>query len=157
MEKEIFYTIYAKDANGVKIIECDTSSLKAFAFPRTHIEEFRLISESTNPGVYILYNTADKNEKPIIYIGQSGLGKGGIVSRLDSHNKNKEFWNYVICFTTSNNALEGTHAKYMESALIDKAAEFSNVEFENSTGSKRPVVNPTSASIRTTSYNYFYV
>ncbi len=135
-----FYTIYTENPKGVKNMEQDGKALEAFAFPRDFLSEFGKFEEAKKPGVYILYNTADKNETPIVYIGQSGSNEG-VYSRLYSHNKHKDFWNYAICFVTKDDSFEMTHAKYIESKLISSAIECEIVDLDNATGSDTPPTN----------------
>jgi hypothetical protein len=72
----IFYNISVEgdDANGIKIIENPTKTLKALLFPREQLHEFNQRPEAEQAGVYILYNSMDRNEQPHIYIGQTGFG-----------------------------------------------------------------------------------
>lgn len=129
------YNISADNPNGIKIIENGTCTLEAFTFPRQLLSDFNKLSESSKPGIYILYNTADKNEVPYIYIGQS---ETSIYNRLLSHNRNKDFWNYAIVFISKGEYLNGTHAKYIEAELIERATECKIFNLDNSTGSKKP-------------------
>lgn len=129
------YNISADNPNGIKIIENGTCTLEAFAFPRQLLSDFNKMPESSKPGIYILYNTADKNEVTYIYIGQS---ETSIYNRLSSHNRNKDFWNYAIVFISKGEYLNGTHAKYIEAELIERATECKIFNLDNSTGSKKP-------------------
>ena len=139
----IFYNISVEgdDANGIKIIENPTKTLKALLFPREQLHEFNQRPEAEQAGVYILYNSMDRNEQPHIYIGQTGYG---ITSRLSNHNRTKDFWNQALVFVEKGDFLNlnSAHAKIIESRLIAKAGECGAVVMENNTGSRAPRVQP---------------
>lgn len=139
----IFYNISVEgdDANGIKIIENPTKTLKALLFPREQLHEFNQRQEAEQAGVYILYNSMDRNEQPHIYIGQTGYG---ITSRLSNHNRTKNFWNQALVFVEKGDFLNlnSAHAKIIESRLISKAGECGAVVMENNTGSRAPRVQP---------------
>lgn len=135
----LYYNIVSltNDATGIKEIINPTKTLKALAFPRTFLSDFSKLPEAEQAGVYILYNTADKNELPHIYIGQSGFN---IAHRLHSHNKTRDFWDYALVFVEKGDFLNlnGTHAKIMESTLINQAQECGVVVMDNVVGSNSP-------------------
>ena len=133
----LFYNISAEDPDGIKILDNPTKTLKALIFPRTCLLQFSRMKESKQAGVYILYNTTDMGSKPHIYIGQSSID---ITSRLNSHNRSKEFWNHAMVFVEKGDFLNlnGTHAKMIEAALIEKARDFGVVVLDNDTGSNIP-------------------
>lgn len=137
----VFYNIstLSDDPAGIKIIENPTKTLKAVLFPREYLSEFNRLEESNQAGVYILYNTMDKNEQPHIYIGQTGYN---ITSRLSNHNRNKDFWNQAIVFVEKGDFLNlnSAHAKIIESILIKEAGDCGAVVMDNSTGSRPPRV-----------------
>lgn len=137
----IFYNISTAgdDANGIKVIENPTKTLKALLFPRDRLFEFNQRAEAGQAGVYILYNSMDKNEQPHIYIGQTGVG---ITSRLLNHNRNMDFWNQALVFVEKGDFLNlnSTHAKIIESRLIRMAENCGAVVMENATGSNAPRV-----------------
>lgn len=137
----VFYNIssLSEDPAGIKVIENPTKTLKAVLFPREYLPEFNRMTEATQAGVYILYNTIDKNEQPHIYIGQTGYN---IISRLNSHNRNKDFWNQALVFVEKGDFLNlnSAHAKIIESILIENAVKCGAVVMDNNTGSKAPRV-----------------
>lgn len=139
----IFYNIStdSDDANGIKIIENPTKTLKALLFPREKLHDFNQRPEAQQAGVYILYNSMDRNEQPHIYIGQTGYS---ITSRLSNHNRTKDFWDQALVFVEKGDFLNlnSAHAKIIESRLISKAGECGAVVMENSDGSRAPRVQP---------------
>ena len=137
----VFYNIssLSEDPAGIKVIENPTKTLKAVLFPREYLSEVNNMTEANQAGVYILYNTIDKNEQPHIYIGQTGYN---ITSRLSNHNRNKDFWNQALVFVEKGDFLNlnSAHAKIIESILINQAIKCGAVVMDNSTGSKAPRV-----------------
>jgi len=137
----LYYSIkcLTNEPLGIKEIVNPTKTLKGLSFPRIFLNDFLNLPESKQAGVYILYNTADKNVKPIIYIGQSGVDIG---DRLRNHNINKDFWNYALVFIEKGDflSLNSAHAKIIESLLIKEAQLCDIVTLDNSTGSNPPRV-----------------
>lgn len=135
----IYYNIrcLSDDSSMIKEISNPTKTLKCLAFPRKCLKDFSHMGEATQAGVYLLYNTADKNEQPHIYIGQTGYN---VMSRLNSHDRNKDFWDYALVFVEKGDFLNltGTHAKIIESLILDKAKKCGVVVMDNSTGSNPP-------------------
>lgn len=135
----LFYNIstLSDDPMGIKIMNNPTKTLEGILFPREKLAAFDHMSESKQAGVYILYHTADKNEKPLIYIGQSSVN---IANRLKSHDKKKDFWNYALVFVEKNSDINmnGAHTKLIESYLIEKASECEIANMDNSAGSNAP-------------------
>lgn len=135
----LFYNIstLSDDPTGIKIMDNPTKTLKGILFPREKLVDFDHMDESNQAGIYILYNTADKNEKPQIYIGQTGYN---ITSRLRDHNRKRDFWNYALVFVEKGDFLNmnSAHTKLIESMLIKKATECGIAVMDNSTGSNPP-------------------
>ena len=130
-------TCLTGDPAGIKVMENPTKTLKGVLFPRSCLAQFNTLPEASQAGAYILYNTADKNSQPQIYIGQTGYN---ITSRLSAHNRNRDFWNYALVFVEKGNFLNlnGAHAKIIESILIQKAKTCGVVVMDNATGSNLP-------------------
>ena len=134
----IYYNIKSiQEPNGIKEISSSTKTIKAIAFPRRMLKEFNQMPEAERAGVYLLYNTADKNEQPHIYIGQTSYD---ISARLKQHDKKKDFWNYALIFVEKGDAgnMNGIHTKIIESMLLYRAKECGVVVVDNATGSNPP-------------------
>lgn len=125
------------DPAGIKVMENPTKTLKAILFPRRCLTEFNNLPEAKQTGVYILYHTADKNEQPHVYIGQTGYA---VSSRILDHNRNRDFWNYALVFVEKGDFLNmnSAHTKIIESILIQKAKECNVAIMDNATGSNPP-------------------
>src|SRR4051812_14789596 len=101
---------------------------------RKHWETHKRRPELDRPGVYILSGYAEGMDLPTLYIGQADSVKG----RIDSHDKNKEFWDTAIVFTTSNHSLHRAHITWIEWALIQRASETKRCIVENSVQPSEP-------------------
>jgi len=120
--------------SGIKKISSRTSPLLAFIVPRNKINVFRGFNNfSQRAGVYILFNK--KQDK--IYIGQTG---NDFSSRLYDHDRNRDFWDTVFVFITESASLTLTHAKYIESLLIERAQSL-GINMDNVQDSNMPDIS----------------
>jgi hypothetical protein len=58
--------------------------------------------------------------------------------RIDSHFQSKDFWSRAIVFTASNNSLNKAHVKWLEYALVNRAAEAKQSILDNGTEPQEP-------------------
>lgn len=66
--------------------------------------------------------------------------------RLDDHNRNKDFWNRAIVFTSKDENLNKAHIRYLEARLIRLAAGANRAEMDNANvGSLPPLSEPDEA------------
>ena len=131
-------SIYLPDANpqGIKICEFLDSIVKAVSIPRAKLSDAVHNPELTQPGVYFLIGEKDEVGKPSIYIGESEV----LLTRINTHNKEKDFWNQVICFVSEKNNLNKAHIKYLENHAWNEAKKANRCTLENSN-------NPTQSSL----------
>lgn len=99
-----------------------------------HLHKTR--SELTQAGVYILIGQDEETELPILYIGQGD----GVKNRIESHYKNKMFWDRVLVFVSSNGGLNRAHITWIEWALIKRAYEIGRCKLDNSATPNEPVL-----------------
>lgn len=85
-------------------------------------------------GIYILLGYNGSDDIPTIYIGQGEV----VRERIDSHIKNKDFWDKCIVFTSSNYSLNRAHITWLEWALIHKAKLIDRCKLDNSVEPKEP-------------------
>ena len=79
------------DPDGLRVIDQPNWSGVGIAFPRASYKEVSQRDEFNRTGVYILVGPGLENSAlPTLYIGQSDRVK----TRLDSHHKNKDFWEW---------------------------------------------------------------
>jgi len=114
-------SIYLPDGNArsVKICDIKDSIVKAIFIPRPKLKDVYQRSELKDPGIYFLIGDIDEVGKPEIYIGEAEE----LLFRLKQHNKNKDFWKVVICFTSEKKNLNKAHIKYLENYCCEKAKE----------------------------------
>jgi hypothetical protein len=93
--------------------------------PRTRLVDALKRPEASQTGVYIL--TGERDGEPLAYIGESE----NISDRIRSHDANKDWWNRVVFISTSANALNKAHAKYLEARLVETARKVNRTALEN--------------------------
>jgi hypothetical protein len=82
----------------------------------------------TGPGVYVLIGPSEGGIKTDrIYVGEAEVLK----SRLDQHQKGKDFWTRAVVFTAKDANLNKAHVKYLEARLIDIATDANRSELDN--------------------------
>jgi len=122
-------TIYLADGapSGIRHVEIANWSGQAIACPRSRLNELRQWNEAQRPGVYFLLEkqTADTGDRA--YIGESE----NVVKRLSQQDKNQDFWNEVIVFTSKDENLTKAHIKYLESRLTAISIEADRYKIEN--------------------------
>ncbi len=130
-------------ADGVWVVEKSNWTGKALMAPRTRYKELRARPDLDGPGVYLLIGPTESGVPPQrAYIGETD----DLPGRLDHHNKNKDFWNRVIVFTSKDANLNKAHIRHLECRLIGLAKAANRAELENGTvGSMPPLSEPDTA------------
>ena len=80
--------------DGIRSIRRHLSTMTTYVLPRPLLSEAKKLTGINRPGIYYLISENDDNKIAQIYIGQTRNG----VSRLDDHNRSKDFWNKAIMF-----------------------------------------------------------
>lgn len=121
--------VYLADATvtGIRYAELVNWTGHALACPRTRLGELATWPETSKPGVYFLFEGRPGESKPLAYIGESENVSG----RLTSHDRNKEFWNEVVIFTSKDENLTKAHIKFLESTLVSIAKQADRYSLEN--------------------------
>lgn len=122
---EIIY--YNGQPDGVRSIRRHLSTITTYIIPRPLLAEAKKISGITRPGIYYLINENDENKIAQIYIGQTRNG----VTRLDDHNRSKDFWNKAIMFLADNKTFSLDMISGLEEYAIVKAHEAKRYKVEN--------------------------
>ncbi|MDI3409649.1 GIY-YIG nuclease family protein [Bacillus sonorensis] len=124
--------------NGLRTVEISNMTIYTTVFPRAKLKTFLQREESKKAGCYILIGNDIKNpEKTKIYIGEGE----NVGNRLKSHalgDKQKEFWNEVIVFTSKDDYITKTQIQYLESELCRIANESGNVILDNGNRPSKP-------------------
>lgn len=121
--------IYLADAtvSGIRYAELVNWTGQAIACPRNRLNELTKWPEAAKPGVYFLFESRFGDSKPMAYVGESE----NVTQRLTSHDRNKEFWNEVIIFTSKDENITKAHIKYLESALVSLSKQADRYQLEN--------------------------
>lgn len=123
---EIIY--YNGQPDGVRSVRRHLSTITTYVIPRPLLSEAKKISGITRPGIYYLINENDENKIAQIYIGQTRNG----ITRLDDHNRSKDFWNKAIMFLADDKTFSLDMISGLEEYAIIKAHEAKRYKVENS-------------------------
>lgn len=123
---EIIY--YNGQPDGIRSIRKHLSTMTTYVIPRPLLAEAKKISGIARPGIYYLINENEENKIAQIYIGQTRNG----VTRLDDHNRSKDFWNKAIMFLADNKTFSLDMISGLEEYAIEKAHEANRYKVENS-------------------------
>jgi len=123
------------DPEGIRIIDRMNWTGAAISFPRSKWSDVSNRSEFNKIGVYILSGYQEGEEDiPTFYIGQAD----GLKYRLDSHYKNKDFWDTGIIFYSTNDGLNRAHVTWLEYALIKTAKSIGRCNLDNGNVPQEP-------------------
>ncbi|MBW4422545.1 MAG: GIY-YIG nuclease family protein [Myxacorys californica WJT36-NPBG1] len=127
------------DPEGVRIIDRMNWTGLGIVFPREKWQDTRGRVEFDRTGVYILvgYQQRETDELPMLYIGQAD----GVRTRIDAHDKQKEFWNWGIAFVSTNNGLNRAHVTWLEYALIQRAIAAKRSHLDNGNSPQEPALS----------------
>lgn len=130
--------IYLPKGNprGLRTAEMTTRMVKLIEIPRQYMGDFFVMPESKKVGVYFLIGESNKENKPLLYIGQTG----DLRKRLEQHEKTKNSWEWQRAFVMflTNNTLTQTHTLYMEHKAIALANEVGRYTLKNANNGNRP-------------------
>ena len=126
-------TIYHNgQPDGIRSIRRHLSTMTTYVIPRTLLSEAKKLSGINRPGIYYLISENDDNKIAQIYVGQTRNG----VSRLDDHNRSKNFWNKAIMFLADNKTFSLDMISGLEAYAISKAHESNRYKVENAVNPK---------------------
>ena len=126
------------DPNGIKIASIRTRNIEVISFSRNKIEQFRKIMENRNKiSIYFLTGFNEDFSSEEIYIGETE----DIISRIDQHNKSKDFWQKGYIVISTNGLLTKAHIKYMENYLYLKIKEVGIMKLNNISEPQEPYVD----------------
>lgn len=118
--------------NGIRSIRHHLSTMTTYVIPRSLLSEAKRITGINRPGIYYLISENDDNKIAQIYIGQTRNG----VSRLDDHNRSKDFWNKAIMFLADSKTFSLDMISGLEAYAINKATESKRYKVENTVNPK---------------------
>lgn len=115
----------------------------AYKVPRNLLSECynsggNITNHLKQSGIYFLIGEDDDGNSSI-YVGQASNRKNGdgILQRINEHKKSdtekyKDYWNEVICFTTTNNIFGPTEISYLENKFTNMAINANRYKVFNS-------------------------
>ncbi|MDY4997344.1 MAG: GIY-YIG nuclease family protein [Bacilli bacterium] len=133
-------TMILRDGTSTGIIECSLDDWFGISYkiPRNKLKNAASLKAIKNSGVYILFGEDEDTAEKIAYIGEAE----NIYSRIEQHNRNKDFWNECIVFMSENNSLNKAHIKYIEHELYNISLSTKRFIIKND-------VKPTKSSLGT--------
>lgn len=121
--------------DGIRSIRRHLSTMTTYIIPRPLLSEAKKLTGINRPGIYYLISENDDNKIAQIYIGQTRNG----VSRLDDHNRSKDFWNKAIIFLTDSKTFSLDMISGLEDYAINKATESKRYKIENTVNPKQEI------------------
>ena len=113
--------------DGIRSIRRNLSTMTTYVIPRPLLSEAKNISGINRSGIYYLINEDDGNKIVQLYIGQTRNG----ITRLDDHNRSKDFWNKAIMFLAESKTFTLDMISGLEKFAIIKAQESKRYKVEN--------------------------
>jgi hypothetical protein len=124
-------------SSGIRIAEIATWSGRCTYFPRGSLVKIKKYEEFSKPGVYILIGTETGSSLQTAYIGEGDPISGRIIS----HESKKDWWDYCLIITSSNNWLNKTYIQFIESSLIKSASDASRCNLDNKVIPESPSIS----------------
>ncbi len=124
-------TIYLAEGapSGIRHVEIVNWSGQAIACPRSRLSELKSWrEEAQRPGVYFLLEKQTGESDDRAYIGESE----NVAKRLSEQERDRDFWNEAVLFTSKDENLTKAHIKYLESRLAAISIEAGRYKIENS-------------------------
>lgn len=118
--------------DGIRSIRRHLSTMTTYVVPRPLLSEAKKLKGVNRPGIYYLISENDDNKIAQIYVGQTRNG----VSRLDEHNRSKDFWNKAIMFLADSKTFSLDMISGLEAFAINKATEAKRYKVENALNPK---------------------
>ena len=127
------------DPDGVRVIDRMNWTGIGLAFPRGKWPEVKKRAEFVHTGVYILdgyMGMGEDDDLPTIYIGQGDE----VRKRIDSHYRNKDFWDRGMVFVSTSGGLNRAHVIWLEYALVNRATQTKRCHIENGNVPQEPAL-----------------
>lgn len=119
---------------GLKVVEKSNWTGRGMVCPRAKFAEAKSRSEFARTGVYVLVGPSEEGDLSNVYIGEGDP----VRPRLESHLANKDFWTYLVMFTSKDENLNKAHVQYLESRLLQLAREAKRCSLENGNSPQLP-------------------
>lgn len=132
ISKKLETIYYNGQPDGIRSIRRHLSTMTTYVIPRPLLSEAKKISNTNRPGIYYLISENDNNKIAQLYIGQTRNG----VTRLDDHNRSKDFWNKAIMFLADSKTFTLDMISGLEAYAINKATDAKRYKVENTVNPK---------------------
>lgn len=131
--------IFVSDGNpeGLRLVDRSNWTGRAVVFPRVLLPDVKSREEFESTGVYLLVGPDPAGDKSLLHIGEGDP----VRPRLESHYAKKDFWTWTVFFVSKDVSLNKAHVQYLESRLIQLAAEAKRVSLENQTVPQPPTLS----------------
>lgn len=124
--------------NGLRTVEISNMTIYTTIFPRTKLKNFLARNESKKPGCYILLgNNIENPDRVAVYVGEGE----SVDIRLKSHShgeKQKDFWEEAIVFTSKDDYITKTQIQYLESEIYRLVDQAEKAKIENNQIPSKP-------------------
>lgn len=121
--------------HGIRIAELTTRIVQVIEVPRKLLKDFLAMPECqrVDGAVYLLYGEDDTGRSKV-YIGQTGT----LATRLDTHHKEKEFWEKALVIVSKTSNLTPTHTLYLEWLCLQEAQKAKRYLTDNGNRGSKP-------------------
>ncbi len=130
------------EPEGLRIVEKSNWTGQGLVFPRSLFAETRQRPELKRTGVYVLWGPGESGQLLRVYVGEGD----GVLSRLEQHAKNRDFWTHAIVFTSKDQNLNKAHVQYLEARLVALANEAKRSELDNGNAPQLPALSEADAA-----------
>ncbi len=119
---------------GLRVVERAGWTGSCLAFARADYPAARARLEAQRTGVYVLVGPdPDGRRTQRVYIGEADE----VRVRLDSHQREKDFWTHGFVLSTKDDSLNKAHVRYLEARLLEIARATDNATLDNGTAPPR--------------------
>ena len=116
------------DPEGVRLIDRMNWTGLGLVFRRSDWPQVRNRDHMDGIGVYLLVGYRNSNnELRTWYVGQAD----GLKTRIDSHYKEKDFWDRAVVFVSTSGGLNRAHITWLEYALVKRLTEAKRCLLDN--------------------------
>lgn len=117
---------------GVRVTDNSAWTGSCLDFPRADYARVRPRPELGRSGVYVLLGPEEERgggRGQRVYVGEADV----VRTRLDEHQKSKDFWTRAYVLTSRTETLNKAHVRYLEARLIALARAAGLVTLDNAT------------------------
>jgi hypothetical protein len=130
------------EPEGLRVVEKSNWTGQGLVFPRALFAEARQRPEMRRAGVYVLWGPAETGQWLRVYVGEGD----GVLPRLESHVRSKDFWTHAAVFTSKDQYLNKAHVQYLEARLVALAGEAKRCELDNGNVPQLPALSEADAA-----------